>query len=302
MKFKSLVVLVLLILYVKPGLSQKLITARVVDSETNQPIDKAVIFKEGDSLKTATNYLGYFQLAVDSSDYLIIEKDGYQTSKINIPPQNGFLIKIEPTKISNATEVLNEYEKGKILDGYKTGIWEYYDKPGEVALSVDYDNGQILFLKPDTSKYAIQFKKEEYMMMEVDRPARYIGSIRELYEIVNTNVRFPAQARRNSTVGSFHIIFEVDNTGQAHNFRAINDIGDGCGEAIIESLKLVPNLWLPALIDGKSYNSRFSIPITFKIELDGKQIGRPKKLKKENLPIAKSLSEIVVTAVGVSRK
>lgn len=301
MKFKSVVVLILLMLYVKPGLCQKLITAKVVDSKTNQPIDKAVIFKVGDSLKTATNYLGYFQLAVDSTDQLIIEKEGYQTSKIKIPPQTSFLIKIEHTEISNATEVLNEYEKGSIFDGYKTGIWEYYDEPGEVALRVNYNNGEILFIKPDTSKYAIQFK-EEYMMMEVNRPARYIGSIKEFHKIISFNVRYPVQARRNSTVGTFHVLFEVDTTGQAHNFQVINDIGNGCGDAILEALKLVPNLWIPALVDGKSYNSRFSIPITFKIEENGRQLGRPGKFKKENLPIAKSLSEVVVTAVGITRQ
>lgn len=298
---KSILAILSPFLFINLSLCQKLITARVVDFDTNKPIDNVIILKEGDSLKTTTNYLGYFQLTIDSSDYLIIEKEGYETSKIKPPEQNSFSIKIKQTESKSAIAVINEYEKGELLNGYKTGIWEYYDEPGEVALQIDYDTKQILYLKPDTSKYAIQFGGK-YKMMRVDQQPRYIGSIKELQKIIDSNVSYPPHARRNSTVGQFHVIFEVDSTGLANNFEILNDIGDGCGDEVLKALKLVPNFWIPANVGGRYFNSRFTIPVTFKIEIDGKPFGRPRKSKKEELPIAKKLPEIVITAAGVTKQ
>ncbi|UJP64714.1 energy transducer TonB [Mongoliitalea daihaiensis] len=278
--------------------AQELIIARVVDAETAKPIDQVVVFIEGDTAATKTNHLGYFQLTVGPEDYLIIEKERYQTSKIKVPTESKFLIKLEKDKFSNTIIVSNEYEKGEAFDGYKIGVWEYFDKPEELSLVVDYDKGQILYFKSDSSSYPIKYG-DTFVEMKVDRPARYMGSMHEMNSIIQRNLIFPTQARRKSTVGTLHILFEVDSTGQAQDFKVFNDIGDGCGEAAIDAIKQVPNLWVPAMVDGKAYSSRFAIPVTFAIQLDGKSVGRPKKTSKETLPISKTLTEIEVFAVGL---
>lgn len=277
---------------------QELITARVVDAKTEKPIDQVVISVEGDSLFTTTNHLGYFQLLVNPEDHLLIEKEGYLTSKIKIPSENKFLIKIEKSIPSNAIVISNEYEKGVALDGVKIGIWEYFDKPEELSLIVDYDTSKILYFKPDTSTYAIKHE-HEYVEMKADRPARYMGSMHEMYGIIQRNLLFPTIARKKSTVGTLYVLFEVDITGQAQNFKVFNDIGDGCGDAAIEAIKQVPNLWIPAMVDGNAYDSRFAIPVSFGIQLDGKSVGKPKKTSKEPLPISKMLTAVEVFAVGV---
>ena len=298
MELKSTTLLLYLFLSITPGICQKLITAKVVDLETNSPIDQAEIIKVSDSIKTSTNHLGYFQITIDSSDYLIIAKEGYKTSKIKPPLANSFLIQIEKEAEINAVEVVNEYEKGQLVDGYKTGIWEYYDDPDEVALRIDYSKGKLLFIKEDTADYAIQMG-DEYILRKVDQQARYLGSMKEFYSIIQYNAKYPRLAGKKSVIGAFHIIFEVDTTGQAKNFMAINDIGYGCGDEVIRSLKLVPNMWLPAKLNGKAYTTRFVLPVNFKIIKDGREVGRQKKSVKEPVPIAHSLSEIGISMVGI---
>jgi len=200
----------------------------------------------------------------------------------------------------DVTQVINDYEKGQIKDGFKVGIWEYYDHPGELSLKIDYNLRKVLFIKTDTAKYAIELE-EGWSQTKVDTQPTYIGSMAEFYKIIRSNVRYPAQARRNSTEGNFHVTFEVDSYGQAFNFRAINDIGDNCGKEVIKALKLIPNLWIPAELNEKNYKSRFILPLSFRILKDGKYVGSPKKLNsKEELPMAKTLSEIVITAYGNS--
>lgn len=198
----------------------------------------------------------------------------------------------------DATQVLNDYEKGQINDGFKVGIWEYYDLPGELSLKIDYDLRKVLFIKPDTTKYAIELE-EGWSQTKVDSPPTFIGSISEFYNTITKILRYPTQARKNSTMGTVYVSFEVDKSGQASNFRVINDIGDGCGKEVIRTLKLMPNLWIPAKLNQKNYKSRFILPIAFRILKDGKQVESPQNIKsKENLPMAKILSEIVITTYG----
>ena len=90
MKLKLIILLAAMIGVVASGFCQRLITAKIVNMDTNEPVDKAIIVKESDSIQTTTNYLGFFQLPVDSLEFLIISKEGFKTTKIKTPAQNSF--------------------------------------------------------------------------------------------------------------------------------------------------------------------------------------------------------------------
>jgi hypothetical protein len=157
----------------------------------------------------------------------------------------------------------------------------------------------MLHLARDTSRYAVLIGKE-YVMKPVDQHARYLGSMKEFYRIIASSVRYPMKAIRARTSGTVHILFEVDSLGHADGFTVMNDVGRGCGDAALEGVKLIPNVWIPAMIDGNYYNTRFIIPIKFQIGEDGKR-GRKSSKKDEALPVAKSLQEVVISAVGITR-
>ncbi len=195
------------------------------------------------------------------------------------------------------------YEIGTLKDGYKEGIWEYYDIPGELSLKVNYDNGQLLYLIPDTSDYAIQINGE-WFNSKVDMQPRYVGSMVEFYNILYANIRYPDEAKSNSTVGQFYISFEIDTLGHANNYNTINDIGDKCSAEIIRALQLIPNIWLSATKKDRKYVAKFILPISFKMELDGKEIKEEKRKNNTEivLPLAKVLETIEIKAAGFTRR
>ena len=172
------------------------------------------------------------------------------------------------------------FEKGISKDGYKEGVWEYYDKPGDLGLSINYTSGQVNFLKTDTSSYVLQIRGEWQKVSGLDSQPRYEGSMED-FKRIRRGMRYPRQAFDNRTAGSFVISFEVDTSGQAINYQVINDIGDGCSDEVISLLKLVPNRWLPAKKDGKFYAAKFLIPVTFKLTFDNKEV-KPKNNKRVN--------------------
>lgn len=157
-------------------------------------------------------------------------------------------------------------------------------------------------MRKDTiGTYAIE-REGNWVQSTLDVQPRYLGSIKEIYRILMTNIRYPAQARTNSTTGTLYLMFEVDTTGQAVNHQIVNDLGDRCGDEVLRAIKIVPNLWTVASKDGKLYRSRIILPITFNITLNGREL-RPRSGKKsqQQLPLAWKLPEMVINAMGVTR-
>lgn len=64
--------------------SQQQITARIMDFETNKQLGDVTISILDKDIKTVSNYLGYFQLMVDTSDYLILEKPFYESGQVEV--------------------------------------------------------------------------------------------------------------------------------------------------------------------------------------------------------------------------
>ena len=147
-------------------------------------------------------------------------------------------------------------------NGYKVGVWQYFDSTGAMEMEIDYSSAIINHLKADTSDFVI-FKDGEWISSKVDIPPRYIGSTVEYYDILNTNVDYPMQAWYRDLIGKVYIMFEVDTTGRVDNYEVLKDIGGECAYEFGRVLKLVPNYWLVAVKDGVACKSRFIISCEF---------------------------------------
>lgn len=177
-----------------------------------------------------------------------------------------------------------------------TGLWNYYDRPGELSLTVDYKTGQILYLKKDSTRVYLIQKSGVWTQSNVDIQPRYIGSMGEFYTILMRNIRYPYQARDKKTTGTIYVTFDVDTTGKANNYSIAKNIGDNCGEEVIRVLKTIPNLWTVASKNGEVYKSRFMVPVTFK---DYNSENKAKSDHDAQLPLATLLNEVVITMYSI---
>ena len=200
---------------------------------------------------------------------------------------------------SQTKHISTEYEKGYVQDGHKVSFWEYYDNDdGALSLKMNYDNGQILFLKPDTSDFVIKIDGE-WIKQKLKVYPKYIGSDYTYYKDLGSSdyLKYPREAIRNNSEGYVYVSFEINNTGVPHNFKVEKGIGDGCKDAALLAVKEAATKggnWIPAQINGQTYDSRFLMPIAFVIH-PTKSEDLP-TTKPEDLPLAKQLFTIVVTA------
>ena len=85
--------------------SQQQITGKVIDFDANKPVKDVNISVHGKDIKTVSNVLGYFQIMVDTSDYLILEKPFYETGEVKVSTNTGMKILFKKRKQA-------EYEGG----------------------------------------------------------------------------------------------------------------------------------------------------------------------------------------------
>lgn len=159
--------------------------------------------------------------------------------------------------------VNNGYEKGLLLNGYKTGVWQYYEN-NRLIIKVDYSTGKLEYLAKDTSRYVIKTDKG-WKLSRLDIYPHYLGSDEEILKIVAMNLRYPEKARRRSVAGTVLLSFEVNLQGKADSARIIHDIGGGCGKEVLRVFRLVPNYWLVARKGEKKYIARYVLPVRFQI-------------------------------------
>jgi hypothetical protein len=305
MKQKHLLFILFISLISHLAQAQHKVIARVLDAETNVPISGASISIERTGFGTNSNSAGYFEMDLDTTDLLIIQKEGYESGKILVPNLSGFKILLKKNEIALLVEVDSKYEKGAALDDYKIGVWEYYDTPGKLSLKIDYDEGSLLYLEKDTTAYVI-LDGGEWANSTLDQQPRYMGSMHEFYKILTDNIKYPKKALKNSLKGTFSLQFIIDTIGQATNLKLINEIGEECGQKVIAAFEMIPNIWLVAKKGDRKYRSKFSLPFEFRIEKVEKRDSKNKKRKKKkrrrkskDVQIARELEGIVVTETGV---
>jgi len=149
------------------------------------------------------------------------------------------------------------------------------------------------------------FKKVEEMprfpgceQLTGDHEAKRQCSNQKLIEYIYTNLKYPAEARKNEVEGIVVIQFVVGKDGSIRDAKIARDIGHGCGEAALKVVKNMANLvqrdtiitfneqtyeetvkvvsndlsWTPGYQRGKAVNVLYTLPVKYKLEGDKKPI------------------------------
>lgn len=85
-----------------------------------------------------------------------------------------------------------------------------------------------------------------------------------LIQWLANNVSYPKDARKNKTTGLVLVNFYVEIDGTMSEVRILKDIGDGCGDAVLEVLKNMPK-WVSAYKWGGLYKTRYTLPVNFEL-------------------------------------
>ncbi len=105
-------------------------------------------------------------------------------------------------------------------------------------------------------------EEEQTIFTVVENSAEFPGGVAEMYKYINSNIKYPQQARETGTQGQVFVTFVVERDGSITDIKILRDIGSGCGEEAVRIVKGMPK-WTPAKQRGKAVRMQFNLPIKF---------------------------------------
>jgi len=157
--------------------------------------------------------------------------------------------------------------KGYYKLGAKDSIWDCYDFNGQLTLKYDYAKNELVFYKLDDKvkdkKYRVYVNGNK-VDTTLNRPPIFLGGEILRYETYK-NIRYPIVAQENGKSGTVVVFFTVDKFGKTANYHIEEPIGYGMDEEAIRAIKLVPDDWLPGILNGQAVDVEIEFQINFRL-------------------------------------
>jgi protein TonB len=171
------------------------------------------------------------------------------------------------------TEYYSYPKSSKIVGNYlldqKVGVWEFYNRKGEVIQKYNYSTKELVYYEPSEKlskqEYTV-FNDNDTIKTELERIPLYIGGNIFMFENIVQRVNFPEEAMENGISGEVKIVFTIDSNGKTSNHRVAKGIGYGCDEEALRFVKSLPDNWIPGILNGKLVSVEHAIKITFKVD------------------------------------
>ncbi len=156
--------------------------------------------------------------------------------------------------------------QGRYSKDKRVGVWETFGYNGTLEQQYDYSNKKLLFNlvneKEKDRTYRVIIGKDT-VLKKLERPPVYIGN-----EIATTvrQIRYPAAAREKNIMGNVIIAFMVDKNGKTSQHKVVTGVGGGCDEEALRVVKMIPDNWIPGVLEGKEVEVEYTMPIEFKFQ------------------------------------
>ena len=103
---------------------------------------------------------------------------------------------------------------------------------------------------------------KEYQIQ--DRVAGYIYGDHSLLEFISRNLKYPLSALNEGISGKVIVNVVVEASGKTGKVTLLKGIHEDLDQEALRVVRLVDG-WLPAMHDGKAFESTIAIPVTFEI-------------------------------------
>jgi antitoxin component YwqK of YwqJK toxin-antitoxin module len=247
--------------YYKSGVLEKEGLSR--NKEGDSKVGEFIFYYENGNKKAVSNFVKNRLNGKDSrwydngnkkqeGEYIFDEKKNESEYKVNL-----FWDRNGAQKVTDGTGDYEEIEEnffasGKVINGYKDGLWEGYDKKIGYTFSENYKNQKLVSgVSVDKDKIS-----HNYKVVELKPEAK--NGIMDFYNHVAKNFRRPNVERLS---GKIYLTFIIDKEGKVIEPKIIQGIGYGADEEAIRVLSSYKN-FNPTEIRGIKVKRTYSLPIS----------------------------------------
>lgn len=159
-------------------------------------------------------------------------------------------------------------KSGKYMNGKRVGLWEFYNHESKLEQSFDYSTNELVYYKISDKEKNKKFNvinNGGINKLKLDRPPLYLEGSMDINSFIVSNTHQPIQAMEKGISGKVEITFTIDSEGRTSNHRVTKGIGWGCDEEALRVVKLIPDEWLPGILDGKAVSVEYTLSINFRV-------------------------------------
>lgn len=150
--------------------------------------------------------------------------------------------------------------------GVRDSIWECFNMDGDRTAIYNYTKNQLVYYKP-TDK----IKDKKFRLLNgnnnsdttLSRTPIFLGGEDLVRSVLAKNLRYPSAALEKGKSGKVYVLFTVDKFGKVSNFHVESPQGFGMDNEAIRVLKLLPDNWLPGLLNEQPVDVEVAYPISF---------------------------------------
>jgi periplasmic protein TonB len=182
--------------------------------------------------------------------------------KISEPIQKPVVIETAKIIISNKADEqqLEDIKKlvPEVSNSSSIGVpkeTEFVDVPIKIESTYDSDK---IYTRVENMPF---LSSCENLTIESER---ILCTQEQLMSFIRKNLKYPAIARDATIQGVVVVSFIIDKHGEAKDFTILRDIGGGCGQEAVKTLRKV-GPWNPGFQNGRRVNVKYNMPIRFSL-------------------------------------
>jgi TonB family protein len=173
--------------------------------------------------------------------------------------KNSMLTRIKPKYIESIEVLKGEKATDKYGEKGKNGVVNITLIDKEKAMNDLFTESE---LKARRNELQSPTDSKKEIFVAVDNPPEIIGGQKALFN----ELEYPKECNEAGVQGRVIIQFVVTKQGNVQNSEVVRGIGSGCDQAAINAVSAMK--FKPGKQGGEAVNTRFSLPIMFKLPKD----------------------------------
>lgn len=126
----------------------------------------------------------------------------------------------------------------------------------------------MFFSVPASSQCRIERLEDSTIVFSsTHQDPQFRGGERALMKYLQDNIRYPAQAVKDSVEGRVVVQFVIDSLGYVGEAKVLRSVRRDLDQEALRVVKTLPR-FSPGRENGKSVNALFTLPVTFKLKSD----------------------------------
>lgn len=126
----------------------------------------------------------------------------------------------------------------------------------------------------------VQSKEDANLVFDfVDKMPEFPGGQVEMIKFLSKNINYPTVALDQGVQGSIYVQFVIWKDGSVREVKVLRGVGSSLDNEAIRVIKMMPN-WEPGTQRGIPVNTRYTLPIKFKLDAGNSTHNKEDKISK----------------------